>query len=317
MATLALAGRGGRGGDGGEPGRDRAPASRRALQSLLRTSPLLPAVVLLVLFLLGPIVYSLYGSLTNASLTGPKAAAPDFVGLDNYAQLFGNPQFWKSVVLTLVFVIASALVGQNLLGMGLALLMKAAHGPVRALVSTIVVVSWVLPEIVAAFALYAFFASDGTLNIMLSWLGVEGRAWLVVLPMFSVILANVWRGTAFSMMVYSAALAEVPPEITEAAEIDGASGWQRFTRITVPMIRRSISTNLMLTTLQTLGVFTLIWVMTGGGPGVESSTLPVLAYQEAFKFSQVGYGTAIATVTLILGAMFAIVYIKALKPEVD
>ena len=83
------------------------------------------------------------------------------------------------------------------------------------------------------------------------------------------------------------------------------------------MIRRSISTNLMLTTLQTLGVFTLIWVMTGGGPGTSSSTLPVLAYQQAFKFSQVGYGTAIATVTLLVGAIFSIVYIKALKPEVD
>ncbi|PWD51329.1 amino acid ABC transporter permease [Serinibacter arcticus] len=318
MATLALDGRDGRGtGDGGEPGRTRVPASRRALQQVLRTSPLLPAVVLLALFLLGPIVYSLYGSLTNASLTGPRAANPEFIGLDNYAQLFDNPQFWKSLVLTLVFVIASALIGQNVLGMALALLLKTAHGPVRAFVSTIVVVAWVLPEIVAAFALYAFFASDGTLNIILGWFGMEGRAWLVVAPMVSVIIANVWRGTAFSMMVYSAALAEVPPEITEAAEIDGASGWQRFTRITIPMIRRSISTNLMLTTLQTLGVFTLIWVMTAGGPGVESSTLPVLAYQEAFKFSQVGYGTAIATVTLILGGLFAIVYIKALKPEVD
>ena len=311
MATLALDGRESR-----DPGK--APGSRRpVVQALLRTSPLIPAVVLLLLFLAGPIVYSLYGSLTNAALTGPKAAAPDFIGFDNYVQLFENPQFWKSLILTLVFVIASALIGQNVLGMGLALLVQSAHGPSRAIVSTIVVVSWVLPEIVAAFALYAFFASDGTLNIMLGWLGLEGRAWLIVLPMMSVILANVWRGTAFSMMVYSAALNEVPPEISEAAQIDGASGWQRFWRITIPMIRRSISTNLMLTTLQTLGVFTLIWVMTGGGPGIESSTLPVLAYQEAFKFSQVGYGTAIATVTLILGGLFAIVYIKALKPEVD
>jgi multiple sugar transport system permease protein len=83
------------------------------------------------------------------------------------------------------------------------------------------------------------------------------------------------------------------------------------------MIRRSISTNLMLTTLQTLSVFTLIYVMTGGGPGTKSSTLPILAYQEAFKFSQLGLGTAIATILLIVGAVFSIVYIRALKPEVD
>src|SRR6478735_5626444 len=135
----------------------------------------------------------------------------------------------------------------------------------------------VLPEIVAAFALYAFFSTDGTLNQVLGWFGLEGPTWLISVPMLAVILANIWRGTAFSMMVYGAALSEVPPDVTEAAAIDGATGPQRFFRITLPMIRRSISTNLMLTTLQTLAVFTLIWVMTGGGPGTDSSTLPVLA----------------------------------------
>ncbi len=120
------------------------------------------------------------------------------------------------------------------------------------------------------------------------------------------------------MMVYSAAIAEVPPEITEAATVDGANAAQRLVWVTLPTIRRSISTNLMLTTLQTLSVFTLIYVMTGGGPpGTDSSTLPILAYQEAFKFAQVGYGTAIATVMLVIGAVFSVVYIRSLKPEVD
>jgi multiple sugar transport system permease protein len=119
------------------------------------------------------------------------------------------------------------------------------------------------------------------------------------------------------MLVYSAAVSEVPEEITESAEVDGATGWQRLIYITLPVIRRSISTNLMLTTLQTLSVFTLIFVMTGGGPGTNSSTLPILAYQEAFKFSQLGFGTAIATILLVVGAVFSIIYIRALKPEVD
>jgi multiple sugar transport system permease protein len=135
--------------------------------------------------------------------------------------------------------------------------------------------------------------------------------------MLCVILANIWRGTAFSMLVYSAALNDVPPEITEAAEVDGARGWQRFTLVTVPMIRRSISTNLMLTTLQTLSVFALIFVMTGGGPGTDSTTLPLLAYQEAFRFGELGFGTAIATILLLVGAVFGVLYIRALKPEVD
>jgi multiple sugar transport system permease protein len=290
---------------------------RRPGRTALRLLPLLPAVVLMAVFLAGPVLWSFYGSLTNQALTGYRAAQPEFVGLDNYTALLSDDGFWKAVVLTVVFVGASAVIGQNVLGMALALLLRATNKALRATVSAIVVVAWVLPEIVAAFALYAFFSTDGTLNNVLGWFGLEGPTWLISVPMLAVILANIWRGTAFSMMVYAAALSEVPPDVTEAAAIDGATGPQRFFRITIPMIRRSISTNLMLTTLQTLGVFTLIWVMTGGGPGTDSSTLPVLAYQEAFKFAQVGYGTAIATVTLLVGAVFSLVYIRVLKPEVD
>lgn len=297
-------------------GRGSSPRPRRG-NRLARILPLLPAILLLLAFMAGPIAYALYGSLTNRSMTGPRAANPQFIGLDNYAELFTSPDFWMSLWLTVVFVLASAVIGQNVLGMLLAVLLRSAVKPLRSIVGGLVVLAWVLPEIVAAFALYAFFSKDGTLNVMLGWVGLGGTAWLYYFPMLAVILANIWRGTAFSMMVYNAALAEVPPELTEAAEIDGANAWRRFTRVTLPFIRRSISTNLLLTTLQTLGVFTLIWVMTGGGPGIQSSTLPVLAYQEAFKFAQVGYGTAIAVVTLLIGAVFSIAYIKILKPEVD
>ncbi|MGD7789390.1 carbohydrate ABC transporter permease [Propionibacteriaceae bacterium Y1700] len=283
----------------------------------MRSVPLLPAVVLLALFMLGPAIWSLYGSLTNASLTGKAALNPRFIGVKNYTDLMADPEFWKSIGLTVLFTLASAVVGQNVLGLAIALLQKSAHSVVRALVGTIVVGAWVLPEIVAAFALYAFFADDGTLNSVLGMINIPVVHWLYEHPMLSVILANVWRGTAFSMMVYGAALTEVPPEIEEAAEVDGASGWQRLAHITLPMITRSIATNLMLTTLQTLSVFTLIYVMTAGGPGTDSSTLPVLAYQVAFQFAKVGYGTAIATFMLLIGAVFSIIYIRMLKPEVD
>jgi multiple sugar transport system permease protein len=301
---------------GGRPPRTRGTGAT-ARRSATRALPLLPAVVLLGVFLLGPVITSFYGSFTDASLTGSAAQGAEFVGFDNYLELFADPDFPKSVVLTLVFLVASAIVGQNVLGLGLALLMRSAHRVVRALVGTFVVTAWVLPEIVASFAAYAFFNDTGTLNGMLSMIGINGPNWLYSLPMVSVILANVWRGTAFSMLVYAAALHDVPQEITESAEVDGARGWQRLLFITLPMIRRSISTNLMLTTLQTLSVFTLIFVMTGGGPGTDSSTLPILAYQEAFQFSQLGFGTAIATILLVVGGLFSFVYIRALRPEVD
>jgi multiple sugar transport system permease protein len=288
-----------------------------AKRSLVRSIPLLPAVVLLTIFLLGPVLSSFYGSLTDSSLSGAAAQNSSFVGFDNYIQLFADPDFPKSVVLTLIFLVASAIIGQNVLGLGLALLMRSSNRLVRGLVGTFVVTAWVLPEIVASFAAYAFFNDTGTLNSILGSIGIDGPNWLYTFPMLSVILANIWRGTAFSMLVYSAALQDVPAEITESAEVDGARGWQRLAFITLPMIRRSISTNLMLTTLQTLSVFTLIFVMTGGGPGTDSSTLPILAYQEAFKFGELGFGTAIATILLLVGAVFSLAYIRALKPEVD
>lgn len=306
------------------PGRGTGPEQylrqRRRLgtrRSLIRSIPLLPAVLLLAVFLLGPVISSFYGSFTDASLSGAAAQGESFVGFDNYIALFQDPDFPKSVALTLVFLVASAIVGQNVLGLGLALLMQSANGVVRGVVGTLVVGAWVLPEVVGAFAAYAFFSADGTLNSLLATVGITGPSWLYSFPMLSVILANIWRGTAFSMLVYTAALNDVPPEITESAAVDGARGWQRLRYIVLPMIRRSISTNLMLTTLQTLSVFGLIFVMTGGGPGTDSTTLPLLAYQEAFKFGELGFGTAIATILLVVGALCSIVYLKALKPEVD
>ena len=131
--------------------------------------------------------------------------------------------------------------------------------------------------------------------------------------MIAVIIANIWRGTAFSMMIYQAALDDVPRDIIEAAMLDGANGAKRLLHVTLPMIRQTITTTLMLITLQTLSVFTLIWVMTAGGPGNASTTLPLYAFKEAFRFGNIGYGTAIATVMLVVGAIFAVVYIRALR----
>ncbi|MBG6060134.1 multiple sugar transport system permease protein [Cryobacterium sp. MP_M5] len=298
-------------------GRTVRPRASGFGRSALRSTPLVPALILLALFLLAPIVSSFYGSFTDSALTGGAAQGSTFIGLKNYAKLFSNPDFYKSIWLTILFLVGSAIVGQNVLGLGLALLMQTSNRIIRSVVGTLVVSSWVLPEIVAAFAAYAFFHNKGTLNAMLGSVGITGPDWLYALPMIAIILANVWRGTAFSMLVYTAALSDVPQDVNESAEMDGAGGVKRLVYITLPIIRQTISTNLMLTTLQTLSAFTIIYVMTGGGPGTNSSTLPVLAYQEAFKFSQLGLGTAIATILLLIGAVFSVIYIRALKPGVD
>ncbi|MCP9206494.1 carbohydrate ABC transporter permease [Streptomyces cucumeris] len=291
-----------------------APGRGRRLRRPLRWLPLAPATVLLLLFLGGPIGYCVYIAFTDMQLTG--AATTDFVGLDNFRRAFGDEDFRNAVVLTLVFTFVSSLIGQNTLGLALAGLMRRASKPVRTLTGSIVIAAWVLPEIVAGFLLYAFFRREGTLNAVLDGLGLPSQNWLFTLPILAVSFANVWRGTAFSMLVYSAALSEIPREITEAAEVDGASGFSRLRHITLPMIRRSIGTNLMLNTLQTLSVFGLIWAMTRGGPGNRSQTLPVFMYDQAFNKALIGYGTAVALLLLLVGALFSLVYLRLMREEV-
>ncbi|MFI6943308.1 carbohydrate ABC transporter permease [Streptomyces sp. NPDC050418] len=283
-------------------------------RSLTRALPLSPAVLLLLAFLAGPIGYCVYLAFTDLQLTGQ--ADSSFIGFENFREAFGDDDFLNAVWLTLVFTVLSSLIGQNTLGLGLALLMQRASKTVRTVTGGIVVTAWVLPEVVAGFLLYAFFRREGTLNSILEFLHLPSQNWMFTLPILAVSFANVWRGTAFSMLVYSAALNEIPKEVVESAEVDGAGGWRRLWHITLPMIRRSIGTNLMLNTLQTLSVFGLIWVMTRGGPGGRSQTLPLYMYEQAFQNSMIGYATAVALLLLIVGSLFSLVYMRLLRTEV-
>ncbi|MFE1836042.1 carbohydrate ABC transporter permease [Streptomyces sviceus] len=301
-------------GTGGHPRRSRgAPAP--AVRSLLRGLPTVPAVVLLAVFLAGPIAYCVYYAFTDMQLTG--ASGTHFVGVENFTRAFEDADFLNAMWLTLVFVVGSAVVGQNTLGLALAVLMQKATKPVRALVNGVVIAAWVLPEVVAGYLMYAFFYDQGSLNSLLDALRLPDQNWLYTMPILAVCLANVWRGTAFSLMVFTAAINDVPQELVEAAEMDGAGPWQRLWRVVLPVIRPSILTNLMLITLQTLSVFGLIYTMTRGGPGNKSETLPIFMYQQAFQNSLIGYGTAIALVLLVVGALFSVVYIRLLKLEDD
>jgi multiple sugar transport system permease protein len=291
--------------------RDDAPRRGPGLR-LGRFAPLAPALLLLLIFFAGPMLWSVYTAFTDTALTG--SSEVNFVGAENFTRLLHDPQFLHSLVLTLVFVVGSAVIGQNTLGLLIALLLRGRSRVAGSIVNGLVVSAWAVPETVAAFCWYAFLYRTGTLNNLLGHLGIE-QNWLYTTPMLAVILANVWRGTAFSMLVYSAALSDVPPDLLEAAAMDGASSWQRLRLITLPLIRRAIVSNLMLITLQTLAAFGLIFVMTGGGPGTASQTTPLYMYQQSFKFYQLGYGTAMALVLLLIGGLFSAIYLRLIRLE--
>ncbi|CAM4520152.1 MAG: sugar ABC transporter permease [Paenibacillus macerans] len=274
---------------------------------------LLPSVLIMLIFFIYPVFLTFFYSFTNLALTGESAKELKFVGIDNYIHMFKDPTVRISIWNTLIFLFGSAVIGQQVLGFVIALLMKHKNKLFRRVIGTIVLAGWVTPEIVCALCLYSFFGDEGTLNSGLAFFGIPTVTWLFTMPMLTIILANIWHGTAFSMLVFQAALDDVPSEVEEAAVVDGASRWQVLTRIILPYIKESFVTNMMLVTLQTLGVFGLIYAMTGGGPGTSTTTLPIFMYNQAFVNYQLGYGTAISLLLLLIGVVLSLFYIRSLK----
>jgi multiple sugar transport system permease protein len=291
-----------------------APAGIRERQRLRASTLawLTPASALLIGLFLVPIGYAIYLGFTNLELLGPTAQNYSFTGLANVRRMIHDPVFWSSVKLTLIFVVGSGIIAQTILGLALALLAQRAHVTVRASVGSVVVLAWVLPEIAVAFIWYAFSQAGGTLSVLT---GHSNSDLLSTAPLLIVSVANTWRGTAFSMLVLSAGLRNVPQEADEAAQLEGASYWKRLLRVTLPIMRPTLMINMLLITLGTISDFTLIFAMTQGGPGNQTAILPVYMYIEAFQFNALGYGTTIALALMLIGALLSVFYIRQLRPE--
>ncbi|NJP39693.1 sugar ABC transporter permease [Oscillospiraceae bacterium HV4-5-C5C] len=268
---------------------------------------LMPAIILILVFFVGPILLTIYYSFTNLALTGSGAQQVRFVGWKNYQQMFKDPNVYVAILNTLIFLFGS-LIGQQLLGFTIAYCMKSVKKWFRSLIGPIILAIWVMPEVVSALCMYSFFYDDGTVNQILSVIGIPPVLWLYQHAMLTVVLANIFRGTAFSMMMFQSALDEVPGDLEEAAAIDGAGRFTALVRIVLPCIRRTIGTNTILNTLQTLGVFGMIFMMTGGGPGTDTQTLPIFMYNQAFKGYNLAYGTAISMILLFLGAVLSVFF---------
>jgi multiple sugar transport system permease protein len=270
----------------------------------------LPSVVI-VFFLGFPVAWGIYISLTNLALTGADAVHPSFIGLTNYAELFTSSSFWLSVKASLEYLIGSGLVGQVGLGLALALLIRRLPLGFRQFLMGLIVLSWVIPEIVTAFIWSSYLQTPGGLfDVVVGLFGIVPQSWLYRYPMTFLILANIWRGTAFSLLVFGAAIEAIPKELFDAAQIDGANGVSILGRIILPLIRNSMATALVLITLWTLSDFTLIYVLTAGGPGYATDVLPVFIYQNSFTYYELGYGTALSVVLLLIASGLSLLYLR-------
>lgn len=249
-------------------------------------------------FLLGPIVAAFLMSFTNWSLLTDLS----FIGFGNYKRAFAeDPVFWQSVWNTFYF--SAGLVPLNLaLALALALLLKRGLpgiGFFRTAIFTPVVTSLVVWSIVFK---YIFATDAGMLNQLLKLFGIQGPAWLyhLQLAMPVVIIVSVLKNVGLNMVIFLVALHDVPKMYYEAAELDGASRWVRFTRVTLPMISPSLFLALILTLIGSLKVFGQIYVMTGGGPGTSTYVLVFYIFQQAFRLYEFGYASAIAFILFFI-----------------
>jgi multiple sugar transport system permease protein len=271
---------------------------------------LAPGLLLISVFLVFPALWSLYLGMTNYRLSGSAAKNPQFVGLDNYVNALSDDRFLNSLVLTLLFVFGSAVIGQSVLGFSIAWAMTRVGKSVRAVVEFFVLLAWIIPASVTTFLWYALLdRSNGTLNAMLN---TGNTAWLLNYPMESIIVFNTWVGTAFSMLLFSSALASVPPTQLESARMVGAGAWAQFRDVIYPHIRGHILTNTLLITLWTFNTFTP-YLLTAGGPDDRSNILPIFIYQLALNDGALGQGAAISLIMIIINLVIAMVYLRLLK----
>lgn len=271
---------------------------------------LTPALLLVGVFLVFPALWTLYIGITDYQLTGPSAAEPRVVGAENFRTALEDPLFGNSVWLTALYVLGSAVVGQNALGFALAWLLRSVRPGLRRTAEGLVLLAWILPGPVVAYLWFAVLSRDGgTLGLLLDR---PATAWLVEYPMVSLVVFNIWRGTAFSMLLYASALAAVPPSQVETARVIGAGGWRTVRDVVFPHIRGHVLTNTLLISLWTANDFTP-FLLTAGGPNHESEVLPVLIYRQALESGQLGYASAISLLLLVGNLLVALVYLRLLR----
>lgn len=288
------------------PWRNTVAGSRRIAQSLA----IAPLATLLALLTIIPTVYILVVSFTNAAATNPDTT---FVGLENYIDMFTNPDYWVTMLRTLGFVVVAVAL-QLAIALALAVGMagiKRGDALIRALI--------LLPMAAAPLAMLFNWrqilnASYGPLNYILGQLGLPQPDWLgqTSLALPTLVVVDTWQWTPFVFIILAGGLATIPHDVYEAASVDGASAWQKFTSITLPMLMPYILVAVLFRTIDALKTFDSIQVLTSGGPGSSTTMLNYSIFQEGINFLNLGKASASAVVFLIVCILLTNVLVRAL-----
>jgi multiple sugar transport system permease protein len=273
----------------------------------------MPALLFVAVFALYPIGYSFSLSLHRVVLGLPGLGQP-FVGLENYRELLGDRVALRSLVNTLVFVFVSVFF-EVLFGLLIALAIHRKF-PGRGLVRASVLVPWAIPTVVSS-QMWRFIFNDkyGLANFLLYGSAVSSyQAWLAhpSYAFVAIVVADVWKASAFAGLLILAGLQGIPADLYEAARIDGANAWQRFRRVTLPLLKPAILVALLFRTMDAFRVFDLVFVMTQGGPADATNVLQFYGYKKIFAEGLMGYGSAISVLVFLISFVVALVYIKAI-----
>lgn len=284
--------------------------------------PMLAGVtaVYLLFFVGYPIVYNVILSLQDVTVSNLKSINRPWVGFDNYRRLMSDPLFWLIMRNTAIFVGLNVVL-QCIGGLAAALFFQRDF-PGAGFMRGLILAGWILPPLVVGAVWKWLLASDnGLVNYALMSFGIihDPVYWLAdpAIALLSVSIANIWLGLPFNMILISAGLAGIPKDIYEAAALDGAGPFRRFTAITLPMLRPTIYALVTLSTIYTLRAFDMIWTMTHGGPVDSSNIFTSWSYKLSFETFDFGGGAAISTFMLVVVLAVAIVYARSVRTEIQ
>ncbi len=279
---------------------------------------LVPALAYIAFTMLYPVYSNVRMSLHEVDIGTFLSGDQPWAGLANYRTLLNDPAFWKAVRLSLTFT-AGSIVFQFTIGFLLALLFNQPF-PGNNVLRSLLLLGWLMPTVLSGSIFRWMLDGDyGVLNYALTSLSLidENQYWVIdpKTALLGTIIANIWVGIPFNMLLLLAGLQNIPTTLYEAASIDGATGRQRFWSITLPLMRPVALSVVLLGLIYTFKVFDLVYIMTGGGPVDATTVLPIFTYQKTFQFFEFGLGAASATLLLLALLVVAAGYVVLTQRE--
>lgn len=274
---------------------------------------ILPAFLYMMFFVGYPIISNIILSTQNVSVRNLVNGQKKFIGLDNYVAIFQDGVFRKAMGNTLIFTV-TCLLFQFLIGFVLALLFNNNFSFSKT-VRGLTMIPWMMPMTVTALMFKFMFSTDvGIINYILKSSGIisENIEWLTTpgTAMIAVVFANVWIGIPFNTILISTGLTTIPQELYESASVDGANGWQKLTRITLPLLRPTIESVLVLGFIYTFKVYDLVYVMTEGGPVNSTHLLSTYSYKLSFDMFQYSKGSSVANILFLILLAVGMIYLN-------